>query len=98
MKIFAYALRDFDEQYYFESICKKRGIEYGFTSAYPSRDNAELARGFDALSIITNPMNKDMLDIYKPIGIKYIPTRSIGYDHIDVEHANMIGIKIAHVF
>lgn len=98
MKIFAYALRDFDEQYYFESMCKNRGIEYGFTSAYPSKDNAELARGFDALSIITNPMNKDILDIYKSIGIKYISTRSIGYDHIDVEYANKIGIRIAHAF
>ena len=97
MKIFAYALREFDEQKYFESICKQLRIEYGFTMQYPTLENASLVKGYDALSIITNPMNPKLLDAYKNLGIKYISTRSIGYDHIDVEYAHKIGIQIAHV-
>lgn len=97
MKIFAYALRPYDEQAYFEQICQANGVEYGFTSEYPSPDNVELARGYDAITIITNLMYPEILDRFKEVGVKYIATRSIGYDHIDVAYANSIGIRATHV-
>lgn len=97
MKIFAYALREFDEQEYFEKICKENGIEYGFTSDYPSMENADLAAGYDGISIITNPMYPEILDKFHSIGVKYITTRSIGYDHIDVDYAKSLGMGIGHV-
>lgn len=97
MKIFAYALRPYDEQAYFEQICQANGVEYGFTSEYPSLDNVELARGYDAITIITNLMYPEILDRFHEVGVKYIATRSIGYDHIDVAYANSIGIRATHV-
>ena len=36
MKIFFYALREYDEQKYVEEFAKKYPFEYGFTSDYPS--------------------------------------------------------------
>lgn len=97
MKIFAYALREYDEQTYFEEIGKRLGVTFGFTSQYPTMENTNLAEGYDALSIITNPMYPELLEQYHAMGIRYISTRSIGYDHIDVACAKKLGIKIAHV-
>ena len=97
MKIFAYALRDFDEQAYFEEICGRLGIEYGFTGDYPSMENACLAEGYDGVTIITNPMYPEILDRFYSLGVRAIATRSIGVDHIDVAYAKKLGMHITHV-
>lgn len=97
MKIFFYALREYDEQKYVEKFAKQYMFEYGFTSDYPSMENVELARGYDAISIITNPMYPEILKAFHDVGIKYISTRSVGYEHIDIEYAHSVGIRVAHV-
>lgn len=97
MKIFAYALREYDEQAYFENMCKAEGIEYGFTADYPTMENASLASGCEGVVIITNPMYPAILDKFHSLGVKYIATRSIGYDHIDVDYAHKLGMGISNV-
>ena len=97
MKIFAFALRDFDEKAYFEQYCKDLGIEYGYTSEYPTMENAELARGAEGITIITNPMYPELLDRYYSLGVRFIATRSVGYDHIDMAYAKKLGIRISNV-
>ena len=97
MKIFFYALREYDEQKYVEKFAKQYSFEYAFTSDYPSMDNIGLAKGYDAISIITNPMYPEILDALHNEGIKYISTRSIGYEHIDIKYAHSIGMRAAHV-
>ena len=97
MKIFAFSLREFDEKAFFIRICEELGIEYGYTSEYPSMNNLELAAGYDGITIITNPMTPKVLDRLHALGVRYIATRSIGYDHIDVRYANSLGMKITNV-
>lgn len=45
MKIFFYALREYDEQKYVEKFAEQYSFEYGFTSDYPSMENVQLAKG-----------------------------------------------------
>ena len=97
MKIFFYALRDYDEKKYVEECAAKYGFEYSYTSEYPDMDNLDMAKGCEGVAIITNPISAAMLDRMKALGIKYLTTRSIGYEHIDVSYARKIGIKVAHV-
>ncbi len=97
MKIFFYALRQYDELKYVEKFAQQYNFEYEYTSDYPSLDNVELAKGYDAISIITNPMYPEILDAFRAAGVKYISTRSIGYEHIDVKHAHSIGMRVSHV-
>ena len=97
MKIFFYALREYDEKKYVEKFAEQYSFEYGFTSDYPSMDNVELAEGYDAISIITNPMYPEILNAFHKKGVKYISTRSIGYEHIDIKYAHSIGMRAAHV-
>lgn len=96
MRLFAFALREYDELGYLDAVSRELGFEYGWTSEYPTLDNVGLASGYDSLSIITNPMTPELLDAYHAIGIRGIATRSIGYDHIDVAHARRLGIRVGH--
>ena len=87
MKIFVYTLREFDELPFFEKFSKQYGVEFGYTTQSPGPENYHLAKGYDAISIITTPTPAEMIDAMKENGVKVISTRTIGYDHIDVKHA-----------
>ena len=97
MKIFAYCLREFDEKAFFDTICKEYGAEYGYTTEYPNPENVALAKGYDAVSVTPCDMGAHMLDLFHEIGIRYVATRSIGFDHIDLAHAQKLGIGVCHV-
>ena len=97
MKIFFYALREYDEKKYVEECAAQYGFDYDYTSEYPCLENLDLVKGCEGVAIITNPINAEMLDKMKELGVKYLTTRSIGYEHIDVAYADKIGIKVAHV-
>ncbi|MBO4373634.1 MAG: lactate dehydrogenase [Lachnospiraceae bacterium] len=97
MRLFFFGLRDYDEKHYLEECAHKYGFEFGFTPDYPSMENLDLAKGYEGVSIITNPLGPEMLDRLKENGVRYITTRSIGYEHIDVAYAYSIGLRIAHV-
>lgn len=97
MKIFAYCMREFDEKAFFDKLTTEFDAEYGYTTEYPSPDNVHLATGYDAISMTPCDMNKDMLDKFYAVGVRYIATRSIGFDHIDLEHAKKLGMGVCHV-
>ncbi len=97
MKIFFYALRQYDELKYVQKFAEQYNFEYDYTSDYPTMENVNLAKGYDGVSIITNPMYPEILNAFHAVGVKYISTRSIGYDHIDVNYANSIGMRVSHV-
>jgi D-lactate dehydrogenase len=42
-------------------------------------------------------ITKEMLEAYKNYGIKFISTRTVGMDHIDIEYARKIGIGVGNV-
>lgn len=96
MKLFAFAMREFDELKYFEECREKYGITFDYTTEYPNKDNISLANGYEAVSIITNPVDEEMLGLFSEMGVKYLATRSIGYEHIDVEAAHRLGIRVCH--
>ena len=53
MKIFVYAMREFDEKLLFDQLADEFDASYSYTIDYPSIENAYLAEGCDAL--IVNP-------------------------------------------
>ena len=97
MKIFVYTLREFDELPFFEKFSKQYGVEFGYTTQSPGPENYNLAKGYDAIYIITTPTTAEMIDAMKENGVKVISTRTIGYDHIDVKHAFEVGMGVTNV-
>ena len=96
IKMFAYNSRDFDEKQYFDQFTDEFGIELKHVPFSPAPDNVELAAGCQCLNIITTPLTAEMLEKYYELGIRYIVTRTIGYDHIDLEACRRRGITVAN--
>lgn len=97
MKIAAYNYRDFDEAKYFEKFGKEYGVEIVPIRETPSIENAAMAAGCEGVSVITQPVGRDLIQEWSKVGVKHISTRTIGYDHIDVEAAKELGILVSNV-
>lgn len=97
MRVFVYNMRDFDELAYFERFTEELGMELGYTEDAPCLGNCHLADGSDFISIITTPITAEMMDRFSEGGVRMISTRTIGYDHIDLSHAEDIGMTVTHV-
>ena len=97
MKIVVYNLREFDEKPFFDKYCEMYGYEYIGTPLAPSYENAELAEGAEAISIIPCKMDRELIRRFHNLGVKYITTRSVGAEHIDVIYARALGMRVSNV-
>jgi D-specific alpha-keto acid dehydrogenase len=87
-----------DEAALFREMAPRFGVTPTITDAAPSEDNIALAFGNRCISVghktpITNPT----LLALSRAGVEYISTRSIGYNHIDVNYAASVGISVGNV-
>lgn len=96
VRLFVYGCRPYDEQADFEKIKAETGMDIQWTEESASMDNAELAKGFDAISIVSSPMPAELIQKLSSLGVKMISTRSIGYDHIDLEAARNVGMRVSN--
>ena len=60
-------------------------------------DNVALAKGCDAVCLTPCDLSHEVIDQMKEIGIKCIATRSIGYDHIDLDYVKSLGMGASRV-
>jgi len=97
MRIFIYSFRECDERASFNELAEMYNFEYGTCEEYPTKENAYLAKGYDAISFTPCTFGKDLIDTYKAMGVKYITARSIGFNHIDIEYAKSVGMGVSHV-
>ena len=97
MKIFFYDLRPFDELPLAEKICGEMNIEFAYCEEYPDRENYVLAQGCDAISTTPCDLSAPMLELFHSVGVKYILCRSVGYDHVDLEKAKELGLRVSNV-
>ena len=95
MKIFVYNYREFDEAEYFEKFSKEYHVELGICKEAPSLENAYLVKGYEYVSIITTKIDRPLLEKFREFGVKMISTRTVGYDHIDLEAARQQRILFA---
>ncbi|OUQ05009.1 lactate dehydrogenase [Erysipelatoclostridium sp. An15] len=97
MKIAVYNYREFDEGAYFEKFSKIYNVEIVRIDDAPDLQNANLAKGCFGVSVITTAITKDIIQTWSHLGIKHISTRTIGYDHIDLESAKDLGMTVSNV-
>ncbi|AZO94984.1 D-isomer specific 2-hydroxyacid dehydrogenase family protein [Halocella sp. SP3-1] len=96
MNILAYSCRE-DEIEYFKKFSEKYQVEMKLCEDEPKIENAELAEGCDCISIITSRINQELIEKFHQIGVKFISTRTIGYDHIDIKSAKRYRIGVGNV-
>lgn len=96
MKILFYSTHLY-ERNILKSFANER-YELVFTQVKLGIDTALLADGFDYISIFTSDdASAPVLQKLAQFGVKYITTRSVGYDHINIEEAAALGIRVANV-
>ena len=96
MKIFAYEVRP-DEAACFERLRQERGVEIILSGEVPTLDNAALTAGCEGVTMLgQGRIDAALLDAYHSFGVRYLSTRTIGYNHIDIEHARKIGIHVCN--
>ncbi|EKQ54269.1 MULTISPECIES: D-isomer specific 2-hydroxyacid dehydrogenase family protein [unclassified Clostridium] len=95
MKILAYSHRN-DETEYFKEFSKKYNVEITLCEDAPTMKTAELAKGFECISIITTMIDSELVEKFNELGVKFISTRTIGYDHIDLKRAKELNIHVGN--
>lgn len=96
MKVFVYSYRDFDEAEWFTYFSETYHIELGICREAPNMQNAELAKGYEYISIITTKIDAELVQKFYDLGVRMISTRTIGYDHIDLGQAKALGMKVGN--
>lgn len=97
MKIFVYSYREFDEAEFFQKFSKEYGVELGICKDAPTLENVHLAEGYEYLSIITTKIDAQLVERFHELGVKMISTRTIGFDHIDLQAAKKFGMSVSNV-
>ncbi|MFF7445893.1 MULTISPECIES: NAD(P)-dependent oxidoreductase [unclassified Streptomyces] len=87
-----------DEAVLFRELAPGLGVLPAITDAPVSEANTALASGSRCISVgHKTPLTHATLRELRRTGVLYISTRSIGYDHIDVEYADSVGITVENV-
>ncbi|MCR3750088.1 D-isomer specific 2-hydroxyacid dehydrogenase family protein [Lentzea californiensis] len=87
-----------DEAVLFREMASRCGVTPTIIESAVSEANAELARGNQCVSVgHKSRINDSALRALDRAGVRYISTRSVGFDHIDVEYAESLGITVGNI-
>lgn len=96
MRVTVYNCRPFDEKELFEKFGRELGIELVLCPDAPDAENALLAKGSECIDILTSRMTAELLKVFADYGVRYVTTRTIGYDHVDIKAAKALGLTVAN--
>lgn len=95
MKVFVYSARPYDRAA-LQSGSKKH--ELLFSEKSLCSETAHFCVDCEAVSLFTlDDASAPVLEKLHAHGIRYILLRSVGYDHVDLERAALLGIRVANV-
>src|SRR5580693_7432758 len=87
-----------DEAAAFREVAPCFGVVPTITEAAVSEANVELTSGNRCISVgHKTPVTSSTLIGLSRAGVRYVSTRSIGYNHIDVSYAQSVGIAVGNV-
>lgn len=96
MKLICFGVRKVEREF-FEKL-NKFGYELTLVEDLLNDENIDLINGHEAVMLRANcPANRKNLEKMKNFGVKYLLTRTVGYNHIDLDAAKEMGFKMARV-
>lgn len=96
MKVLVYSSHSYDEAAIRKASDSKHEIV--FTKLKLSVATSQLAEGYDAVSLFTSDdASASVLENLAKVGVKFIALRSVGYDHVDLDRAKTLSIRVANV-
>lgn len=96
MKLICFGVRKVEEEFFIK--LNKFGYELTLVEALLNDENIHLIEGHEAVMLRANcPANRKNLEIIKNYGVEYLLTRTVGYNHINLDAAKEMGFKMARV-
>lgn len=96
MKIAVFSTKPYDARYLLAA--NTAGHELTFLEPRLTVDTAKLAEGFDAVCpFVNDDVGADVLELLAGFGIRLVTLRSAGFNHVDLETAQRLGMTIARV-
>lgn len=96
MKIAVYEARP-DELAELHAQAGRLNVRLEITGEVPSLENAGLAAGCLGVSILgQGRIDGALLDAWHGLGVRYLSTRTVGYDHIDLARAAELGLRVCN--
>lgn len=96
MRVVAYSIKNFEKELLAKANQRKHDIT--LISNALSLETALYAEGKDAIIVFTNDdLSAPVINKLADLGIKYIATRSVGTDHIDLKTAKKRNIQVANI-
>lgn len=96
MKITAYEVRN-DEQKIMEEYARERGVELAVYPDVLDENTLKLADGSVGVTILgKSQLDGSLLQQLHKMGVKAVSTRTIGYDHIELEAAKKEDLHVFH--
>lgn len=97
MKIVCFGVRE-TEVPYFHKINEDFGYELKLVNSGLTHDNVEEAMGAEAIMVRGNcKADRRNLELLKNNGLKYVLTRTVGFDHVDLEAVKDLSLDCARV-
>lgn len=96
MKITAYEVRE-DEREYLQQEAAKNGVKITLVPEPMTEENIDLSVGADGITILGETrLDEKLMEEIAKRRIKVVATRTIGYDHMDLNAAKNNGIHICN--
>ncbi len=96
MKTAVFSLRKFEKEHLFNANNGKHQLKP--IETHLSQDSVELAKECEAACIfVSDDASAPVLKKLKQLGIKYLALRSAGFNHVDLNKAKELGIRVARV-
>lgn len=97
MKCLIFSAKDYEKPFFSKANSEGTACLV-FNETRLTEETAVLATGYSAISCFVNDtLTAAVLDKLKEFGVNLILLRSAGYNHIDLEHARKLNIKVARV-
>ena len=96
MKIAFFSVRE-DEYDFIVEYSKKYDVEVDIHREALTLKNVDQCQGCQAVSIMTTATKDELVKNLHDLGVQYISTRTIGFDHIDLEACKKYDIHAGNV-
>ena len=97
MKVRVYGAKE-EEIAYSESLRPGYPLELAYAKEVLGPDTVDLTRGYDAVWIVTAcKITEAVARSLQENGVKYVVTRSAGYDHMELAAMKQYGLRGANV-
>ena len=98
MKILFYSTRNYDKNSFREVTPEYPDVQVDFIESTLNLTTVKLAAGYDAICIFVNDdANTEVVNKLHELGVKVITLRCAGFNNVDYETANKLGMTVIRV-